>query len=814
MKKINYPLLIGGIIFMFFMAMAMFPELFTDKDPMYEDTHRNMPVMVDGEVKDVFTMHPIWPSEHNLMGSDVAGRDIYARLVYGTRNTLKLGFYIALFRLLLALPVGILAGIGKKFFRKIILFFNTWFSAVPILILSFMIFRISFFRNLQIERAILIYALILALLGWSRSAGVIEDAVKVIMDEDFIEGQIAIGKSWPQIIRQNIIPHVIPTALSSFFKETGQGLFLLAQLAVLGIFVGSTREVRTLAFRASYEMSIEPEWGSMLMKITTQMERFDENWWLIVFPVLTFTLAVLGLNLLGEGLRIEFSKRNSRFVSHVRKAYYVLSLRVIYLEIRHFRKYWKNLLLRGAAVAALLLVLLVPRYQPVGDFSMENAKRHLTALTSEEYEGRVSGSSGGYKAGEYITETMEGLGFEIKTFPIKYAYENQIPGDPREFVLEFSTPLIMKEGKITLKDEKGEVFTYALHEDFSILEVPMERNLPGARVIVSGKTVVEKDLEIQEGENNLIPVNYTGINDIVSGSDYYPGFASDSDHAEFLIIDGHESRSNAHSSFKLTILPFDELKEKLEEASFDVTIEYTVPEYPVNEGRIIEAWLLPEGKTMENPGQTLIISSAYDGLWLPGGKSSVEGTTPLATALEIARAITEEGMSYNKSILFLFHDRESELLAGNFSDYYMRHAEISASGGYMYLDLMGSGLKGDRSVDLVSYFGQLDKEQSFRSLLRMESILKDMKVPYTRYQGLLPSEEVLKSTPVYKIASRQLLSFRPNAHLAVGIGKAYHNKKGTKDDTMENLNEKKMESIGQMLVDMIITKENFKLGEN
>ncbi len=251
MKKINYPLLIGGILFIFFMAMAMFPEAFTEKDPMYEDTHRNMEVMVDGEIREVFTMHPIWPSEYNLMGSDVAGRDIHARLVYGTRNTLRLGFFIALFRLILALPVGILAGIGKKFFKKIILFFNTYFSAVPILILSFMIFRINFFRNLQIERAILVYAVILALLGWSRAAGVIEDAVKVIMEEDFIEGQIAIGKSWPQIVRQNIIPHVMPTALSSFFKETGQGLFLLAQLAVLGIFVGSTREVRTLAFRAS-----------------------------------------------------------------------------------------------------------------------------------------------------------------------------------------------------------------------------------------------------------------------------------------------------------------------------------------------------------------------------------------------------------------------------------------------------------------------------------------------------------------------------------------------------------------------------------
>ncbi len=552
----------------------------------------------------------------------------------------------------------------------------------------------------------------------------------------------------------------------------------------------------------------------MLMKLTAQMERFTDNWWLVVFPVMTFALAVLGFNLLGEGLRIEFAKRNSRFVSNVRKAYYILSPRVIYLESRHFRKYWKNILLRAGAVAALILLLFVPRYQSVGNFSLENAKNHLITLTSEEYEGRVSGSSGGHKAGDYIIKTMESYGFKINEFSIKYTYVNQIPDDPRAYVLEYNTPLVLKDGKITLKDEQGRIDTYHLHEDFSILEVPMERNLPGTKIVKTGKSVKPEDVETMAGDTDLIPVYATGINDIVSGSFSYPGIISDTDHAEFLIVDGQDSRGNAHSSYKLTILPFDELRRRLEEGTFDVTIEYTVPEYPAHDGRIIEAWLLPEGRTMEEPGQTLIISSAYDGLYLPGGSSSVEGTTSLAAALETARAITEEGTSYDKSILFLFHDREADLLAGNSSDYYMRHAEISADGGYMYLELMGSGLNGDKDVDLVSYFGQLDKEQSFRSLLKMEAVLKDMKVPYTRYQGLLATEETLKSLPVYKTASRQLLSFRANAHLAVGIGKAYHNRKGTKADTLENLNEKKLESIGQMLVDMIITKENFKLGED
>jgi len=813
MKKINYPLLIGGLIFLFFMAAAMFPELFTDRDPMFEEPPRNMEVLVEGEVKDEFTMHPIWPSEHNLMGTDVVGRDIYARLIYGTRNTLRLGFYIALFRILLALPVGVLAGMGRKFFGRMILFFNTYFSAVPILVISFLIFRMNFFRTLQIDRAILIYAVILAVLGWSKVAGIIEDAVKLIMEEDFIEGQIAIGKSWFQIIRQNIIPHVVPTALANFFKEAGQGIFLVAQLAVLGIFVGTIREVKTLAFRASYEMSIEPEWGSMLMKLTSQLDRFQDNWWLVVFPVLTFTLAVLGLNLLGEGLRIEFNKRNSRFVSNIRKAYFILSPRVLLMELRNIRKYWKPVVFKTGSVAVLLVFFLVPSYKPLGDFSLDNARAHLIELVDEKYEGRVSGSEGGYEAGQYIIHTMESYGFETNEFPIQYTYKNENPERDVDFALTYNTPLIMKEAKITLTGSDGIEYIYDLHKDFSVLEVPMDYDRPGKKIVKKGKVVDLEGEEYRNDDMSLIPVIYLGIDDVVLGRTEYAGIIGNTERAEFLVVDGHESRSNAYSSYKLTIVPFGELKEKLEEESADVVIEYTIPEIPKKEGRIIESWLLPEGKTMEDHGQTLIIGVPYDGLRLSDGTSSVEGTTAVATALEIARAVTEEESGYDKPILFLFFDRESDLLGGNFNDYYMRHAEVSSGGGYMYLEIMGAGLKGDKEVDLVAYFGQLNKEESFRSLLRMESILGEMKVPYTRYQGLLPTEDVLQSTAIYKTVSRQLLNFRTNAHLAVGIGKAYHNQKGTPEDTLENLNLKKMESIGQVITDLIISRENFGLGE-
>lgn len=837
MRKLNYPLMIGGLLFLILMFAYVSPESFTGKDPMFEEPHKNMEIMVEGELKDVFTMHPIFPNKENLMGTDDAGRDVYTRLVYGTRNTLKLGFMIAFFRLLLALPMGILSGMGKKFFQRLLLFLSTYFSAVPILILSYLIFRLNFFRSLQMDTSILWFSVILALLGFSKAAVIISDAVKRIMNEEFIEGQVAIGKTWPEIIRQNILPHVMPVAISTFFKEAAQGLFLIAQLAVLGIFVGTIREVKAMSFRSGYEMSLEPEWGSMLMNLTKDMQRMEAQWWLVVFPVAVFSLAVLALNLLGEGLRLEFMRRNSRFVSYMRKAYYVLSPRVLFLEMKQFKKYWKPVVLKFSVVAAALLLFFLPRYQPLGDFQVENAMAHLEELSSKKYEGRVSGSEGHRLAGEYIKDHMTSLGFTIEELPLRYAYMKQellgnteynyegeepvvLPGMEKDYVLTEGSPLILKEATVTVTDEKGQKEVYQVHEDFSILLLPMDNRLPGEKVTVEGTTFLEE--EGYEGEEkSLMPVVTSGLDETVLfsyGFGVEGGALPDGIEAVavFQNVTGHEARSNTYSGYQLKIMPFGELSEKLSKGNHKVTIEYTIPSYTKYSGRTMEAWLLPEGRSLDDQGEILIIGVPYDGVYQKDGGSSVESTVPVAMALELARAITEGDRSYEKPILFLFFDKEIDPLLSAYTkgsgNYYMRRTELSANGGYSYLEIMGTGLKGNKVVDLVAYFGQLDKENSFRSILQMEKILKEEKVPYLRTQNLLPTEGALQSRGVLDTTSPSILEFRANAHIAIGVGSAYRNAMGTKKDTLKNVNVKKMERTGIMLTDLLISKEYFRLG--
>ena len=102
---------------------------------------------------------------------------------------------------------------------EIIKIFNTFFTSIPTLIFSYIVLNFDYFKGFEMDKAIIAYTIVLTLLGWSKLAGIIEDNVRRVMREDFIEGEFAIGKNKLQIAFQNIIPHIIPSGISLFLKK-------------------------------------------------------------------------------------------------------------------------------------------------------------------------------------------------------------------------------------------------------------------------------------------------------------------------------------------------------------------------------------------------------------------------------------------------------------------------------------------------------------------------------------------------------------------------------------------------------------------
>ena len=491
-KNINYPLILGGLIVLVLAILSFYPEWFTDKDPLYEENPKYIQYQEDGQVIEEFSHNPMRPNKENVFGTDDAGRDLYARLIYGTKNTMHLILLIAVFRMLIALPLGLAAGMGLRFLSEIIKIFNTFFTAIPRLVISFFILNMTYFRAMEMDRAIVFFTIVLTLLGWSSLAGLIEDNVRRVMSEDFIEGELAIGKTQLQIAYQNIIPHIIPSSVSLFFKEMAMALFLLAQLAVLYVFVGLVREIKEHAFRANFEMILEPEWGGTLSRITSNIGRFHVSYWLTLYPVLAFTIGTLGLNLFGEGLRIEFSKRNSRIISLIKKLFYQLSPRLLVEGIKEFRTNYRPLAAKALIIIIIIGYFSIQWHPSTYDFEMDMAMLHINELSSDKYEDRIVASEGGYLAGDYIIDILESYGYEtsISEIPLDSYEDEPYPGRNISGFLP---------GKGRTKDDPGEIIIigsiYGRERDFSNLNPYYEEDDPELSPIMT-LTPIGVSLEI------------------------------------------------------------------------------------------------------------------------------------------------------------------------------------------------------------------------------------------------------------------------------------------------------------------------------
>lgn len=825
MRKINYPLLLGGIIVLFFTFMAFFPQLFTHKDPIFEEPPKVIEYWEGGEWVQGFGQNPIRPNRENLMGTDDAGRDVYARLVYGANNTLRLALTIALFRMALALPLGLLAGMGVRFLSQMLRVLTTFFTAVPMLIMSFIILNISYFGNLQMDRSIFYFALVLTLVGFPKLASSIEDSTRRIMQEDFIEGEVAIGKTRFQIARQNVLPHLIPTGVSLFFKEMGLALFLIAQLAVLYVFVGTTRGIKAMAFRANYEMLLEAEWGGMLSRISIDVARYSNVYWMTFFPVLTFSLAIVGLNLLGEGLRMEFQKRNSRVISSIRKTYFLVSPQIFLSQVKDFKNYYKPVLLKVGTVLALVLYMVLPKHPSLVPFDVEGARVHLAELSHARYEGRVAGTPGGRAAGDYIMETIAGYGYDVDVLEWSYYVpakegEAELLGDPAR--LRPLAPMMVETGTVVVTAADGTAVTYHLHEDFTILTVNQRALLAsdGSAFHYKGIAATEEEASRVPEDTALFPMGYGTrfLESEISRPNIMniPNARNREYDLEFVLTQGQDTHGNPRLHKAHVLVPFESLREALSGGYVEVEVTFDYPTLPVHGGRIIEALLPGEGFTKEDPGEIIIIGAAYDGAHLLGTPEApfALAAAPPAIALEAARVLSALEEPLSKTIQFLFWDNEFDRrtsAAVNGSQHYnqvlRKPIQMTQSHNYYYFDIAYPGFLEERTLNVVTFPSQFGGSKYLVGM-EMEKRLKQLNINYRRFQNLYSPSQDNPQSNVYNYTGRALLAMRLNALMSVGLGSPTTRGVHTALDTLENVNLERMQEIGQVLIDTFTMNEH------
>ena len=313
-RKINMPLVLGGLILLMLLSVILVPGFYTKYNPYATETLKSYQ---DDSGNFKFMTPPFAPDERHKLGTDEMGRDLISLIVYGARLTIGMSLMVVLFRFLLSLIVGIPAAFGNPLAQGSIRLSNIIFNFVPPLIICVIILKIQFFESLPKELSFWVFVFMLTLVGWSRVAEVVQSRSEDILGQDFIRSEVSIGKSRSMIAITNVVPHLAAEMTVMAFMEIAVVLGLLMQLGAFMVFVGNLRIVENSdqGLITSKPMSFEPEWAAMMGASKAYLRTAP---WLVFSPALAFFVSILGFNMFGEGLRKELQVQNSKFMTRLK----------------------------------------------------------------------------------------------------------------------------------------------------------------------------------------------------------------------------------------------------------------------------------------------------------------------------------------------------------------------------------------------------------------------------------------------------------------------------------------------------------------
>jgi ABC-type dipeptide/oligopeptide/nickel transport system permease subunit len=277
-------LLVGAVIF-----VAVYAEQITPASPYYMDERTSI---LDGKP-------PFPPGGAHPLGTDEFGRDIWSRVAYGTRWSLLFAGLIMAGRLLLALPMGIAAAFGPRFFGWLVGRLYVFTSAVPPLVIYLAVLAIPRLRTVGLWPSIVITVALLTLVEWPRVAVYVQGRLEELQGEQFIEGAVAAGATRLRIFSRHMLPHLWATIFQLVAAEMGRGLLVIAQLGIFGIWVGGGI-IEMVGFPPQPVLITGiPEWGALLSEARNTIRMTP---WIPLSPAMAFLIGVVGFHMLSQGL--------------------------------------------------------------------------------------------------------------------------------------------------------------------------------------------------------------------------------------------------------------------------------------------------------------------------------------------------------------------------------------------------------------------------------------------------------------------------------------------------------------------------------
>lgn len=217
------------------------------------------------------------PSGEHLLGTDNLGRDQLSRLVYGARTSLLVSVVVGALVLAVGVAVGTVSGFVGGFVDGLLMRLVDVLLAFPSLLLALAITGV-------LGPGLLHLAAAMVLVWWAGYARFVRGLVLSIRERPYVESARALGMSERRIATRHVLPQVMPPVIVLATLQSGRLLLALSGLSFLGL--GAQPPT--------------PEWGAMLSDAQNYLANAPQ---LMVYPAIAITVAALGFNLLGDGLR-------------------------------------------------------------------------------------------------------------------------------------------------------------------------------------------------------------------------------------------------------------------------------------------------------------------------------------------------------------------------------------------------------------------------------------------------------------------------------------------------------------------------------
>jgi peptide/nickel transport system permease protein len=265
---------IGGVALVFLLALSIAAPLLGTVDPsLFDAASRDLKPGQAGEITNLdgeTTRHVF------LMGSDSLGRDIYSRVLYGTRISLLVGIACAL----AALTVGIVCGLAAGYLRWLdgpLMRVMDGIMAIPAILIA--IALVALWRP---SLSTVIFAI--AIPEIPRVTRLVRSLVLILREEPFVEAAVALGTPTRKIMFGHILPNTVAPLIVQGTYIVGFAILIEAILSFLG--VGLPPDI--------------PTWGNIMAEGRLQFVEHPHN---VFFPGIFLAATVLAVNILGDGLR-------------------------------------------------------------------------------------------------------------------------------------------------------------------------------------------------------------------------------------------------------------------------------------------------------------------------------------------------------------------------------------------------------------------------------------------------------------------------------------------------------------------------------